>query len=44
MSIHTRRITILLIVAAIAFIAGRLAFRAALNFLLGGTLFGGNIL
>ena len=39
-----KRIIILIVIAIIAFILGRLAFRAILNMLLGGTLFGGNIL
>ncbi len=39
-----QRLLILLIIAVIAFILGRLAVRAAMNLLLGGTLFGGNFL
>jgi len=39
-----QRIIIFLIVIAIGEIAGRLALRAFLNLLLGGTLFGGNVL
>lgn len=39
-----KRLLILLIIAVIAFILGRLAVRAAMNLLLGGTLFGGNFL
>lgn len=39
-----KRIIILVIIAIIGFILGRLAFRGALNLLMGGTLFGGNIL
>lgn len=38
------RILILIIIGIIAFILGRLAVRAFLNFLVGGTLFGGNFL
>jgi hypothetical protein len=38
-----RRWIILLVIAVIGFLAGRLAFRAVLNALLGGTLFGGNL-
>ena len=34
----------LIIVIAIGFVLGRLALRAGLNMLLGGTLFGGNFL
>lgn len=39
-----KRIAILLIIAVIGIILGRLAVRAFMNMLLGGTLFGGNIL
>ena len=39
-----KRIIILVIIAIIGFILGRLAFRGVLNLLMGGTLFGGNIL
>lgn len=35
---------ILLLIAIAAFVLGRLAVRAFLNLLLGGTLFGGNFL
>ena len=35
---------ILVIVALVAFVSGRLALRAVGNLLLGGTLFGGNFL
>ena len=38
------RIIILIILALIAFILGRLAFRALMNLFMGGTLFGGNFL
>lgn len=44
MSPALKRFIIILIIAAIAFVLGRLAFRSILNLLLGGTLFGGNIL
>ena len=37
-------IMILLIIAIMAFVLGRLALRTILNLLLGGTLFGGNFL
>ena len=37
-----KRIVILLVIAIVAFLSGRLAFRGFLNLLLGGTLFGGN--
>lgn len=39
-----KRLIILIVVIIIGFIVGRLLFRAFLNLLLGGTLFGGNIL
>ena len=39
-----KRIIIILILAIVGFILGRLAIRALMNMLLGGTLFGGNIL
>ncbi|WP_295254378.1 hypothetical protein [uncultured Catenibacterium sp.] len=44
MSITTKRVILISIIVVIAFILGRLAVRALMNFLLGGTLFGGNIL
>ena len=44
MSIATKRILIISIIVLIGFILGRLAVRAVLNLLLGGTMFGGNIL
>jgi len=39
-----KRIIILVVIAIIGIILGRLAFRSFLNLLMGGTLFGGNIL
>lgn len=39
-----KRWIILLIIMLAGFVAGRLAVRGFLNMLLGGTLFGGNIL
>lgn len=39
-----KRIIILVIVAVVGIIIGRLAVRTFMNMLLGGTLFGGNIL
>lgn len=39
-----KRIIILIVIAVVGFILGRLAFRSILNLLMGGTLFGGNIL
>ncbi|WP_405152296.1 hypothetical protein [Paenibacillus sp. FSL K6-0108] len=39
-----QRWIILAIIIIVGFIFGRLAVRAVLNFMLGGTLFGGNFL
>lgn len=39
-----KRIIILIVIVIAGFILGRLAFRVFLNLLMGGTLFGGNIL
>ena len=44
MSITTKRIIILAVIIIVAFCLGRLAVRAVMNLLLGGTLFGGNFL
>lgn len=44
MEMNAKRLIILLIVIAAGMILGRLAVRAVLNLLLGGTLFGGNVL
>ena len=44
MSITTKRIIILVVIIAVAFVLGRLAVRAVMNMLLGGTMFGGNFL
>ncbi len=44
MTLTQKRIIILLVVMIIAFVLGRLAVRAIMNFMLGGTLFGGNFL
>ena len=44
MEITRKRVTILLIVIIVAFILGRLAVRAIMNLILGGTMFGGNLL
>ena len=44
MSLTAKRFIILAIVIIVAFVLGRLAVRAAMNLLLGGTLFGGNFL
>lgn len=44
MTLTTKRILILCAVALVAFVTGRLAVRAGLNALIGGTLWGGNFL
>ena len=44
MTLLQRRLLILGAVVLTAAVLGRLAVRAALNLLLGGTLFGGNLL
>lgn len=40
----TKRYVILVVVAVCGIVLGRLAIRAFMNLLLGGTLFGGNFL
>ena len=44
MSTALKRVMILAVIAIVAAVLGRLAVRAFLNLLLGGTLFGGNFL
>ena len=44
MSITVKRIIILAVIIVVAFVLGRLAVRAVMNMLLGGTLFGGDFL
>lgn len=44
MSITTKRIIIFLVLIAVGFVLGRLAVRAVMNLMLGGTMFGGNFL
>lgn len=44
MTLTQKRLLILLAIIIVAAVLGRLAVRAALNMLLGGTLFGGNFL
>ncbi len=44
MTLTQKRIIILTVIVVAAIVLGRLAVRATLNFLLGGTLFGGNFL
>lgn len=44
MTLTQKRILILLLIIVIAVVLGRLALRAILNLLVGGTMFGGNFL
>ena len=44
MSLITKRLIILAVIIIIAAVLGRMAVRAVLNLLLGGTMFGGNFL
>lgn len=44
MTLMQKRIIILLVIIIVAAVLGRLAVRAFMNILLGGTLFGGNFL
>lgn len=44
MTLTQKRLLTLLIVVVAAAVLGRLAVRAVLNLMLGGTLFGGNLL
>lgn len=44
MGLTQKQLTILLVIAILAFILGRLAVRGIMNLLLGGTMFGGNFL
>ena len=44
MSIGLKRAIILIVIIAIGFVLGRLAIRAMMDLMLGGTLFGGNFL
>ena len=44
MSIQAKRVIILLVLIVVAFVLGRLAVRAVMNMMLGGTMFGGNFL
>jgi hypothetical protein len=44
MSITVKRIIIIAVIVVVAFVLGRLAVRAGMNLLLGGTLFGGDFL
>lgn len=44
MTVVTKRLIIIAAIVIVAFVLGRLAVRAFMNLLLGGTLFGGNFL
>ena len=44
MSVAAKRIIIIAVIVIAAFVLGRLAVRAGMNLLLGGTLFGGDFL
>ena len=44
MSIQAKKIIIIAVIVVVAFVLGRLAVRAFMNMLLGGTMFGGNLL
>lgn len=44
MTLLQKRVIILVVVAAAGIILGRLAVRAIINMMVGGTLFGGNFL
>lgn len=44
MTLTQKRILILIVVIIAGIILGRLAVRAVMNLMLGGTMFGGNIL
>ena len=44
MTLTKKRIVILLVAAAAGIVLGRLAVRAIMNLMMGGTLFGGNLL
>lgn len=44
MSLKTKRILIIAVLIAAGWVLGRLAVRAGMNALLGGTLFGGDFL
>lgn len=44
MTLARKRLLILAIIVLVGFVLGRLAVRAVLNLLVGGTLFGGNFL
>ncbi len=44
MSLTAKRIIIIAVIVVVAFVLGRLAVRAGMNLLLGGTMFGGDFL
>ena len=44
MSVTAKRLLIVLIIAVVAFVLGRLGMRFFMNLMLGGTMFGGDFL
>lgn len=44
MTVNDKKLILIGVIAIVGFVLGRLAVRGLLNLLLGGTLFGGNIL
>lgn len=44
MTLTQKRLIILLVIAIVAVVLGRMAVRGIMNLLLGGTMFGGNFL
>lgn len=44
MTVKVKRLIVIGIIVVVAFVLGRLTMRGILNLLLGGTMFGGNIL
>lgn len=44
MTVKDKRLIVTGIIAAVGFVFGRMAVRGVLNLLLGGTMFGGNVL
>ncbi len=44
MTLTQKRLLVLLMIILVAFVLGRLAVRAVMNLLVGGSLFGGNFL
>lgn len=44
MTVKDKRLIVAVVIVAAGFVFGRLAVRGVLNLLLGGTMFGGNVL